>query len=299
MPHALAFLPYLKVFEAVARLGSLRAAARELNLSPSAVSLQLRRLGEVTELTLFRKVGRNLVLTAAGRDVFHAASQALLQLSTAVEGSKKQGPLGTGRSLCVSLPPALGIAWLTSLIIEHAESHRIVDVTIDSTVTEDGVYWNATDLAVVYDNPPFPNRWWTLLSDVRLKTVCSPILFPRLDLQRRDRKLSGITLLHEDDGSEWAKWSEATRVDITGSSRVRVPSIAHAVASAVQGRGIALVSDVLTRGHLNDGRLIQPFATAIQAASAYYVVTIADPADDPFLQALIGKMTGYLKPIAP
>lgn len=298
MPHALAFLPYLKVFEAVARLGSLRAAAEELNLSPSAVSLQLRRLSEVTELTLFRKVGRNVVLTAAGRDVFQATSQALLQLSTVVKGSREQGPLGTGRSLSISVPPALGIAWLSGLIIEHAESHHIVDVTINSAVAEGAVDWNATDLAIVYDNPPFPNRWWTLLSEVRLKTVCSPILFPQLDLQRRDRKLSGITLLHEDDGSEWAKWSEATRVDIKDSYTVRVPSIAHAVASAVQGRGIALASDVLTRGQLNDGRLIQPFATPIRAASAYYVVAIADPADDPFLQGLIGRINEYLRPIA-
>ena len=189
------------------------------------------------------------------------------------------------------------LRWLSNLIVEHAENHHIANVAINSAVTEHEVDWNATDLAIVYDNPPFPNRWWVLLSEVRLKTVCSPILFPRLDMQRRDRKLSGITLLHEDDGSEWAKWSEATRVDIKNSARVRVPSIAHAVASAVQGRGIALASDVLTRGHLNDGRLIQPFATSIRAVSAYYVVAISDPADDPFLQALIGRMSEYLRPI--
>ena len=91
MAHSLAFLPYLKVFEAVARLGSLRAAAEELNLSPSAVSLQLRRLGEVTELTLFRKVGRNVVLTPVGRDVHQATSasaRATLDSGQSVEGTR-------------------------------------------------------------------------------------------------------------------------------------------------------------------------------------------------------------------
>lgn len=297
MPHPLAFLPYLRVFEAVARRGSLRAAATELHLSPSAVSLQLRRLNEVTGLRLFRKAGRNIVLTGAGRDVFRTVSQSLGQLSAAVEASKEHGRAGGRRSLAISLPPALGIAWLSSLIVEFAEVHGIEDVTISGAVTEDAVDWNATDLAVVYDNPPFPNRWWKLLSEVRLKTVCSPILFPRLDLQRRDRKLDGVTLLHEDDGSEWGKWAKAARVDISRSARVRVPSIAHAVASAVQGRGMALASDVLTRTYLNEARLIQPFATTTSAVGTYYIVSLADPSEDPILQAFVNRMKEFLMPM--
>lgn len=297
MARPLAFLPYLKVFEAVARLGTLRGAADELHLSPSAISLQLRKLGDATGIVLFERDGRNVALTEAGRDFSRTVSQALAQLSMAVRDSGRHDGHDHARSLSVSLPTALGVAWLSGAVVEFAESRGISNLIINEAIVADAVDWERSDIAVVYDNPPFAGRWWQLLSEVRLKTVCSPVLFPRLDLQHRERRLNGITLLHEDDGQEWNKWAIAARVDLQGSARVRVPSVAHAVASAVQGRGIALLSDVLTGSYLNEGRLIQPFSTAINAARAYYFVAATDRADDPLLQAFVTRIAEFLKPM--
>ncbi|CAM5310409.1 Glycine cleavage system transcriptional activator [Mycolicibacterium aubagnense] len=295
MVRPLAFLPYLKAFEAVSRLGTLRGAADELHLSPSAISLQLRKLGDATGIVLFERDGRNVALTEAGRDFSRTVSQALAQLSAAVRNSGRHDIHGATRSLSVSLPTALGVAWLSSAVVEFAESRGISNLTINEAIVADAVDWERSDIAIVYDNPPFPGRSWRLLSEVQLKTVCSPVLFPRLDLQHRERRLNGITLLHEDDGQEWNKWAIAARVDLQGSARVRVPSVAHAVSSAVQGRGIALLSNVLTGSYLNEGRLIQPFSTAINAARAYYFVSAADRADDPLLRAFIARMIEFLE----
>ncbi|WP_448112855.1 LysR family transcriptional regulator [Mesorhizobium amorphae] len=295
MVRPLAFLPYLKAFEAVSRLGTLRGAADELHLSPSAISLQLRKLGDATGIVLFERDGRNVALTEAGRDFSRTVSQALAQLSAAVRDSGRHDIHGATRSLSVSLPTALGVAWLSSAVVEFAESRGISNLTINEAIVADAVDWERSDIAIVYDNPPFPGRSWRLLSEVQLKTVCSPVLFPRLDLQHRERRLNGITLLHEDDGQEWNKWAIAARVDLQGSARVRVPSVAHAVSSAVQGRGIALLSNVLTGSYLNEGRLIQPFSTAINAARAYYFVSAADRADDPLLRAFIARMIEFLE----
>ena len=59
-------LPQLLVFEAVARLGSVTRAARELHLAQPTVSLQLKKLAETLEVQLFEQRGRNLHLTGAG-----------------------------------------------------------------------------------------------------------------------------------------------------------------------------------------------------------------------------------------
>ena len=62
------------VFETVARLGSLKAAARELNLSPSAVSHQIRALEEQLGVELFKRVSRGVQLSADAAkyaDVLH------------------------------------------------------------------------------------------------------------------------------------------------------------------------------------------------------------------------------------
>lgn len=60
-------LHHLRLFRAVALDGSLTGAARRLNLSPSALSTQLRALEEALGHDLFDRRGRGLVLTEAGR----------------------------------------------------------------------------------------------------------------------------------------------------------------------------------------------------------------------------------------
>ncbi|CCQ74995.1 LysR family transcriptional regulator [Magnetospira sp. QH-2] len=71
-----ATLQQLRLFEAVARLGSITGAAREVHLTQPAVSIQIKRLEENAGLPLFDQVGRKLHLTAAG--------QVLLENSRAV-----------------------------------------------------------------------------------------------------------------------------------------------------------------------------------------------------------------------
>ncbi|OXC74459.1 LysR family transcriptional regulator [Caballeronia sordidicola] len=291
------YLQYLPAFEAAATLGSIRGAAEALNLSPSAISLQLKKLGEATEIVLFEKSGRNVVLTQAGREFSNAVALTLSQLESIARASRVKNFGDQPASLAVSLPAALGIAWLTEAVVEFAESRNIPNLTINEASAASGVDWEVNDLAVVYDNPPFPGKTWRRLSEVRLRPVCSPILFPRLDLQHRDRKLNGITLLHEDQGEEWAKWALAARVDLQGSGRVRVRCVAQAVASAVQGRGIALVSDVLTRNHLSEGRLIRPFPTSINAACEYYILWPKDRDEDLTVRSFVRCLLDHLPPL--
>jgi DNA-binding transcriptional LysR family regulator len=62
-------LPQLMVFEAVARLGSVTRAAEELHLAQPTVSTQLRKLSDCLGLALIEWRGRDLQLTAAGRDL--------------------------------------------------------------------------------------------------------------------------------------------------------------------------------------------------------------------------------------
>lgn len=62
------YLQYLRAFEAAARLGSVRKATEELNLSPSAISLQLKKLREAAGIVLFDKSGRSVVLSHQGKE---------------------------------------------------------------------------------------------------------------------------------------------------------------------------------------------------------------------------------------
>jgi DNA-binding transcriptional LysR family regulator len=76
-------LPQLLVFEAVARLGSVTRAAEELHLAQPTVSLQLKKLAEALEVTLFEQRGRNLYLTGAGHALRETCAELIQCLAQA------------------------------------------------------------------------------------------------------------------------------------------------------------------------------------------------------------------------
>ena len=75
---------HLNYFRAVARAGSLTGAARQLHISQSALSTQIRQLEDRLGQALFERRGRSLVLTEAGRialdyaESIHASASELL-----------------------------------------------------------------------------------------------------------------------------------------------------------------------------------------------------------------------------
>ncbi|MEQ8481104.1 MAG: LysR family transcriptional regulator [Hoeflea sp.] len=88
-------LHHLRLFRAVARDGTLTGAARALNISQSAVSTQIKALEASLGHDLFERVGRNLVLTEAGRialdhaeEIFRTSENLLATLKSA--GARRQ-----------------------------------------------------------------------------------------------------------------------------------------------------------------------------------------------------------------
>ena len=74
-------LSFLPAFEAAGRLGSFAAAAAELQVTPSAVSQQIRALEEVLGLELFERTGRTAVLTRTGARYLQDVRQSLTEIA--------------------------------------------------------------------------------------------------------------------------------------------------------------------------------------------------------------------------
>jgi len=80
---------HLRYFRAIAHQGSLTRAAEQLNLSQSALSVQLQKLEEQIGHPLFERVGKRLVLTEAGRialDYADVVFQAGEELMSTLQG---------------------------------------------------------------------------------------------------------------------------------------------------------------------------------------------------------------------
>ncbi|MBO3760935.1 LysR family transcriptional regulator [Ciceribacter sp. L1K22] len=93
----------LEVFLAIARHGSLRAAAAALGLKPSTISHQLKSLEDQLETTLFIRSTRALSLTEAGRALLRGSDPAFQQLAVAVETARNTGRSARG-TLKLTMP---------------------------------------------------------------------------------------------------------------------------------------------------------------------------------------------------
>ena len=90
-------LSSLRTFEAAARLKSFKAAAQELNVSPTAVSHQVRALEDRLQLSLFERRTRAVALTREGEQLAAAAYKALSVLQDTVDDLSGQASrLGVG-----------------------------------------------------------------------------------------------------------------------------------------------------------------------------------------------------------
>ena len=121
----------LRVLDAVARHGSVTAAARELNYAQPSVSHHLARLEAETGATLFQRAGRGIRLTDAGRTLAQRAAEILGRLDAAESELAAQVGLRQGRVRLAAFPSALG-----TLVPAAAARLRALQPGIDLMLTE-------------------------------------------------------------------------------------------------------------------------------------------------------------------
>ncbi len=108
-------------------LGGFSHAALRLNRSPSAVSMQLRKLENQAGQRLFKRNGRGLALTAAG-DVLLQYARRVLALND--EMGVALGAIGQGTHLRVGMPQDLTEAVLPGLLRDYAKAQPAAHVEV-------------------------------------------------------------------------------------------------------------------------------------------------------------------------
>lgn len=269
----------LRAFEAAARHLSLAKAAQELNVSPGAVSHQIRALEALLGIELFERRVRAIALTPAATLLYPGVQNGFRQIQEAVAGLRH---VANERVLVVSTPPGLTAKWLAGRLYRFASGHPEIDVRISSSLTNanfttDGVDVAVRNLAVrPSDDPALLIERLVELSFV---PVCSPRLYEQHGSPRTAEALARMPLIHDDSLSgrakvpAWSDWFAAAGLPSIEISRgLRFNSADHALDAASEGAGVLLAHDLLAYDDLRIGRLIIPVALPIASGRAYYVV---------------------------
>jgi LysR family transcriptional regulator, glycine cleavage system transcriptional activator len=113
----------LRAFETAARLGSFKAAADELGVTPAAVSHQVKSLETYLGAALFERLHRALRLTRVGKRLADTASKSLGDLERALDDLAESGLVAGGKTLSVSAAPTFAAKWLAPRLHEFQASH--------------------------------------------------------------------------------------------------------------------------------------------------------------------------------
>ena len=155
-PHPSFLTSAVNCFLAAARLGSIRAAADQLHIAPSAVSRHITKLEAALGAVLFERLPRGIRLSSAGEVFFYHARESIKQIDRArslitdMQGLKRgQVSIATTESVATAfLPPIVAEFW------QHYPDIALSLHTTRSSSAFAGVADGEFDLAIGFDMPP-------------------------------------------------------------------------------------------------------------------------------------------------
>jgi LysR family glycine cleavage system transcriptional activator len=264
----------LRAVETVARLGSLAAAAGELNVSVSAVSQQISRTEKQLGQALFERTASGLVLTEFGAVFAGRLGAGFRELAQAVALADE----ATQCTLVVSVAPALASKWLLPRLSRHFARHPNVLLRIDASVRLADLDHSDIDIAIRLGDGKWPGGRTELLLAQEVFPVCAPVIAKKLKSIEDLAQTCAIT--DERAMINWESWFETAGVPpVTFLKGARFTDPMLCLESAMAGHGVMLGWQLLTADALADGRLVAPFGIRAQSGLGYWLVTSSAKAE--------------------
>ena len=267
----------LRVFEAAARRGSFKAAAEELNVTPSAVSHRVANLEAVLGTSLFRRDGRGLTLSEAGQVYQRRIHDALSRLADATEEVVRGAAVP---ALTVLSAPSFASRWLMPRLDGFLRANPEMRVRVEAAAGQTAL--GDADVGVLYGRPMESGLTVRPIIAERIVVLCSPALLARGPAIREPRDLASHVLIHARNRLQWRRWlGDRGLDDLVIRREMSVGHSAMAIEAAVDGLGVILESDFLAAAEIADGRLLRLFDDEPTAAEdAYFLVTRGAVSED-------------------
>jgi LysR family glycine cleavage system transcriptional activator/LysR family transcriptional regulator of beta-lactamase len=245
----------LRAFEAAGRHGSFTAAAKELNVTQTAVSRLVRLLESRLGFPLFRRHASSLELTEQGQTLLVGLTDAFDSIARLAESvaAMRAGPV-----LTIGVGPTLAVSWLIPRLASFYRSHPEVEVRMATggatrPVRDD---WTCT---IRRDTDSLPGYVAETLFPSSVIAVCTPEIASSL---RTPSDLSNATQIRVTNmPNDWPHWFEAAGVhdQISSAGEALFESNAMAMQAVLNGTGVALAQFPYVSDALAAGRLVSPF----------------------------------------
>jgi len=249
-------LSTLRGFEAAARLASFALAADELHLSHSAVSHQIKLLEQELGQPLFRRVGRSVALTDAGKDFARTVREILRRLE---DGVVRLAPYQKPSGVILYTTTSFARGFLRRRMAQFRAELPDVDLWLDTTERTVDFTTDEVDILITHAGGVAAHGAIDahLLEDKRIP-VAAPGLISKMGASSGGAAaIVGWPLLHDESEVSWRQWfSQVGRSEVDAISGSNFSDHALMIDAAADGHGVALASAICADPYLRNGALV-------------------------------------------
>ncbi len=273
-------IPLLMTFEVAARHCSFARGAAELNVTPAAVSQQVRLLEDRLGHKLFVRKARGLELTKVGRDFARDIRAGLHTLQVATQTLTK--PRVEGR-LRVATFHSFGLFWVLPRLPDFRERYPDVDVRLILGNERVSLSGSEADLSIRFGTQSDEG---CVTEDFMRDTaivVASPEILTGRPVMTKSADLAGFPILHDEavaEGERRLRWSDWLKHGSPPQAECYLPDGLSVIQACLLGQGLAIVRSSLVGSHLQAGRLVRVLAHEKILDLPYRVVTRPSEARD-------------------
>lgn len=264
----------LQAFEAVGRRGTMSAAAKEMGVTPSAISQQVRKLEEGLGVTLLERIGRRVELTSWGVLLHREVAKGFSQLQHSID-VLEQARMQSG--IVLSALSSIVNKWIGRKAFEWQALYPDAHLRIIGNDEEQALSGSQADFRITYGKRAEVHLHFTqlytdwvvpacsprLLGDCKLAAPAEILTFPLLNIQWEQHYVSAP------QWSEWAKLVGTTCNEKLSGLFFALSS--SAIDAAVNGRGFVLAQISMIEDELNAGSLVVPYDIRVQLPESYYL----------------------------
>lgn len=269
-PPSLPPLNWLRAFEAAARLMSFTHAGRELGVTQSAISQNVRLLEAHLGQPLFERMPHGLELTETGKAYLPAVQDAFHRIGT---GTREVFGPPRGQRVTVRTTPGFADLWLAPRLGGLYACEPDLSVRLLSTVWDTEFGGGGDELEIRYGD----GNWASLNAERLTRDRIFPVAAPALaaKLARDPAALAEQRLLHTVGFRvTWPRWLDAAGLSETvdGSAGEHFDTAILPIHLAETGCGVALARSCLVADKLAAGTLEAPLSPALETEEAFYLV---------------------------
>ena len=272
----------LRVFEAVAARLSFGEAAEALNVTPAAVSQQIKALEDYLQMPVLRRSGRKVELTPEGARLLPGIRAGLDSLVVALREMRMMRASGI---INVSTLSSLMQKWMTPRL--HRLHAKFPDLQVDWHTSREAVDFTRSDFhaAVRLGEGQAPGLDYEKLMDEWLVIVASPELFKRHGSIDDRESLAGIPMLQAKD-EPWSRFEKSAAPTPWPAGPTIIDDSVSVLSAVIEGLGYAPARWSIAAHDLQAGRIVLASKTVVPSRFRYWFVCPPSYSDLPMVCAL-------------